>query len=63
VNRFFHGAKVLLQSPYKARQRRNARFLRALHQPAQRNEFAHTQEGAKLQKPISASSRSRDTAV
>ena len=41
--------EVLLQSSYKARQRMNASFLRALHPPAQRSQLAHAQEGAKVQ--------------
>jgi hypothetical protein len=35
--------------PYRARQRMNATFLRALHPQAQGGQFAHTNEGAKVQ--------------
>jgi hypothetical protein len=47
--RCFDRTEVLRQTPYKARQRMNASFLRALHPQAQGGQLAHTEEGAKVQ--------------
>src|SRR5580658_8256487 len=45
----FDCTQVLLQTPYKARQRMNTSFLRALHPQAQGSQLADTQEGTKVQ--------------